>query len=103
LLDWLSSDFVASGYDLKHLLATVVSSRTYQLPAVGRKVAPGKEYAFRGPEARRLTAEQFADAVAAITGDWHVLPPPAAKGADIPSGTYSREWRIAGGSLTRAM
>jgi mono/diheme cytochrome c family protein len=103
LLDWLASDFAANGYDIKRLVATVVSSRTYQLPAVPRKAAPGKEYAFRGPEARRLTAEEFADAVAAITGDWHVLPPPAAKGADIPTGSYSREWRIAGGSLTRAL
>ena len=102
-MDWLASDFAANGYDIKRLVATVVGSRTYQLPAVPRKAALGKEYAFRGPEARRLTAEEFADAVAAITGDWHVLPPPAAKGADIPSGSYSREWRIAGGSLTRAL
>jgi hypothetical protein len=103
LLDWLANDFAASGFDLKHLIATVMSSRTYQLPAVARKAAPSKDYAIRGPEARRLTAEQFADAVASITGDWHVLPPAASKGPDIPAGIYSREWRIAGGSLTRAL
>jgi Protein of unknown function (DUF1549)/Protein of unknown function (DUF1553)/Planctomycete cytochrome C len=103
LLDWLASDFVSSGFDIKHLVATVISSRTYQLPATARKAAPGKEYAFRGPEARRLTAEEFADAVASITGDWHVLPPAGAKGPAIPAGNYTREWRIAGGSLTRAL
>jgi hypothetical protein len=103
LLDWLASDFVASGFDIKHLIENVVSSRTYQLAAVPRKGPLSKDYVFRGPEARRLTAEEFADAVASITGDWHVLPPAAAKGSAIPAGRYSREWRIAGGSLTRAL
>ena len=37
LLDWLASDFVDSGYDLKALIATILKSRTYQLPAVPRK------------------------------------------------------------------
>ncbi|HMF77058.1 MAG TPA: DUF1549 domain-containing protein [Bryobacteraceae bacterium] len=113
LLDWLASDFVASGFDLKHLVATIISSRTYQLPAIARKGPPSKEYAFRGPEVRRLTAEEFADAVASITGDWHVVPPPAGPAVvsglvsdappPIPPGSYAREWRIAGGSLTRAL
>jgi hypothetical protein len=73
LLDWLSADFVANGYDLKKLIATIIESRTYQLPAVPRKGEPEKEYTFRGPELRRMTAEQFADAVASITGEWHAV------------------------------
>ena len=72
LLDWLSSDFATNGYDLKRLIATIISSRTYQLPAIARTSKSPKEYTFHGPELRRLTAEQFADAVSAITGDWHV-------------------------------
>ncbi len=72
LLDWVSSDFVAHGYDIKHLIATIMTSRTYQLPAVPRTPDSAKTYTFRGPELRRLTAEQFADAVASVTGDWHV-------------------------------
>ena len=64
LLDWLASDFVEHGYDLKHLIATIVTSRTYQMPAVARKgEAAASSYVFRGPEVRRLTAEQFADAI----------------------------------------
>ncbi len=109
LLDWMASDFVETGFDLKHVLAGIISSRTYQLPAVARKAPLSKDYAFAGPEARRLTAEEFADAVAAITGDWHVLPPPAGTpsktgaSSSIPAGSYAREWRIAGGNLTRAL
>lgn len=74
LLDWLASDFVASGYDLKHLIGQIVTSRTYQLPAVPQKGELPKNYVFKGPAVRRVTAEQFADAVASITGDWHVTP-----------------------------
>jgi hypothetical protein len=113
LLDWIASDFVASGYDIKHLIATIVTSRTYQLPAVPASAEKPKHYVFKGPEVRRLTAEQFADAVASITGDWHVAPSPstgaskngrAGAGADaLQPGNYSREWRIAASNLTRAL
>ncbi len=75
LLDWLSSDFAAHGYDMKHLIAAIIGSQSYQLAAVGHKGEQAKQYVFRGPEVRRLTAEEFADAVASITGDWHVAQP----------------------------
>ena len=74
LLDWLASDFAANGYDLKALIGAILQSRTYQLPAVPRKGEPEKQYTFKGPEFRRLSAEQFSDAVAAITGEWHAVP-----------------------------
>ena len=66
LLDWLASDFVANGYDIKKLMFTILTSKTYQLPSVGLKeaefiTAPG--FVFQGMVRRRLTAEQFTDAV----------------------------------------
>jgi mono/diheme cytochrome c family protein len=73
LLDWLASEFVSSGYDLKALISTILQSRTYQMPAVARKEGAAKEFVFKGPEIRRLTAEEFSDAVAAITGEWQVV------------------------------
>ena len=77
LLDWLAADFVASNYDLKHLIGTIVKSRAYQMAAVARKgEAPARGYQFRGPEIRRLTAEQFADAIGSITGEWSIYNPP---------------------------
>ena len=66
LLDWLASDFVANGYDIKKLLFTILTSRTYQLPSVGLKDADlitAPTFVFQGMVRRRLTAEQFADAV----------------------------------------
>lgn len=103
LLDWIASDFVDHGYDLKHLIATIVSSRSYQMPALARKGDQPREYVFRGPEIRRITAEQFADAIGSITGDWHVYQPKATDVATSLPGVYTREWRVAATSLTRAL
>jgi len=71
VLDWLASDFAANGYDLKKLLRTILVSRTYQLPSVGLKEAglvSAPTYQFTGPLRRRLTAEQFTDAVSIAIG-----------------------------------
>ena len=69
LLDWLAADFIDSGYDLKHLMKTIMTSKAYQLPAVNyEKVEEIKsaKYVFNGPVVRRMTAEQFSDAVSQI-------------------------------------
>src|SRR5581483_3009851 len=98
LLDWLASDFADHHYDLKFLLETILTSQAYQLPAVHLPNREDKNYAFRGPVERRLTAEQFADAVSSITGEWRVLAPVKAG-----AGTYVREWRLKSSPLTRAL
>lgn len=61
LLDLLASELVDSGYDLKHVLRLIATSQTYQSQMVTRREATDAE--FRGPIARRMTAEQFLDAV----------------------------------------
>ncbi len=66
LLDWLAVDFVESGYDIKKLIYKIVTSKTYQLPSAGIKDAEAivsADYVFTGMLRRRLTAEQFTDAV----------------------------------------
>ncbi len=75
LLDYLAADFVKNGYDIKRLITTILASKTYQMRAAARPDGPPAHYLFRGPELRRLTAEQFADAIATVTGDWHVARP----------------------------
>ncbi|HET6879372.1 MAG TPA: PSD1 and planctomycete cytochrome C domain-containing protein [Pirellulales bacterium] len=69
LLDYLANYFVAEGYDLKRLLEHILTSRTYQSQCV---VVPaensGEDFVFRGPEVKRMSAEQFMDAVWQITG-----------------------------------
>jgi len=73
LLDWLAADFVAHDYDMKHLIGQIVLSRAYQMPSVARAAEPvARGYVFAGPEVRRLTAEQFGDAIGSITGEWGI-------------------------------
>ncbi len=69
LLDWLAGDLVGHGWDTKHLLETICTSEAYgaATPAVDGQ-PQGGEYVFRGPLPRRLTAEQFTDAVWQLTG-----------------------------------
>ncbi len=73
LLDWLAEDLVAHGYDLKRTMTVILTSNAYQRVAVSAAAA-NEPYVFRGPEARRLTAEQFVDAVSAVTGVWQKAP-----------------------------
>jgi uncharacterized membrane protein len=69
LLDWIAADFIESGYDLKKLMKTVMTSKAYQLPTIYyEKIDEVKSsnYTFNGPIIRRMSAEQFADAVSQV-------------------------------------
>ncbi len=77
LLDWLAWDFVQSGWDVKHTLRLMVTSRTYALPsvAVGEPEALTKaSFVFKGPVVRRLTAEQFTDVVSSVAAPLYSIP-----------------------------
>jgi hypothetical protein len=73
LLDWLAEDLVAHGYDLRHTMEVILTSDAYAREAVDAGGRRGP-YVFAGPEIRRLTAEQFADALATLTGTWPSKP-----------------------------
>jgi hypothetical protein len=69
LLDYLANYLVEQRYDLKKLLEHILTSRTYQSQcAVVEAENSGDEYVFRGPQWKRMTAEQFMDAVWQVTG-----------------------------------
>jgi hypothetical protein len=108
LLDWLASDFVDNHHDLKHLIAAILNSRTYQMAAVPQKGEQPRTFVFRGPLVRRLTAEEFADAIGSITGHWELYQPPRPVNffATVPAPTSlaaTRDWRVAATPLTRAL
>ena len=71
LLDWLAVDFIDQEYDLKKLMSSIMNSRAYQLKTVVLEeteaiAIASDEFIFRGPLRRRLTAEQFADAISRV-------------------------------------
>jgi hypothetical protein len=68
LLDYLAAYLIDHHYDLEQLLEHVVSSRAYQSqPAVVKDETPTEDYVYRGPQLRRMTAEQYLDAVWQVT------------------------------------
>jgi mono/diheme cytochrome c family protein len=74
LLDWLAADLVDHNYDLKRTIELILTSQAYQLPAVPVAELDSEEYVFRGPLIRRMTAEQYLDAISSLTGVWHLFP-----------------------------
>ena len=79
LLDWLASEFVASGWSLKHLQRVILTSSVYRQAGVSSVVAeansestpqmadPDNALYWQFP-LRRLQAETVRDAVLAVTG-----------------------------------
>ncbi len=96
LLDWLAADFVSSGYDMKQLLRRIMTSKAYSMASWPG--ADAQPYIFRGPLPRRLSGEQFAEAISSITGEWRLLEPRRPGKA-----TYAREWQLKSTALERAL
>ncbi len=70
LLDYLAADLADHGYDLKRTMELICTSRAYQLPSVGFPSPEQTDFTFRGPFVKRMSGEQFLDAVSALTGVW---------------------------------
>lgn len=69
LLDHLATHFTQNGWDLRKTLAHMATSEAYQSQAqVVTKGVDDHGYTYAGPRARRMTAEQFVDAVWQLTG-----------------------------------
>ncbi|MBX7207383.1 MAG: DUF1549 domain-containing protein [Verrucomicrobiaceae bacterium] len=68
LLDHLATQLFESGHDLRKVLAHIATSQAYQSKA--QVIDAGEDdhgYVFAGPRAKRMTAEQFVDAVWTLT------------------------------------
>jgi mono/diheme cytochrome c family protein len=74
LLDWLAADLTENSFDLKHTIQLILSSRAYQLPSVPVGEIQSKDFAFKGPLIRRLSAEQFIDGISEVTERWDKSP-----------------------------
>jgi hypothetical protein len=89
LLDGLAADFVKHGYDLKHLIGLILSSRTYQLSARTNAFNADDHLYFSHAYTKLLPAEVLLDAISTVTGtatDFKNLPQ-GARATQIPDGT----------------
>jgi hypothetical protein len=71
LLDWLARDFIDSGWDMKHVVRQIVTSRTYrQAASVRPEIADIDPYnrLLAQQSGRRLEAEVIRDNTLAISG-----------------------------------
>lgn len=69
LLDELAIQLSDANYDLKAVLKLIASSQAYGAQSTAwDESGPIEDYAFAGPSPKRMTAEQFVDALARITG-----------------------------------
>lgn len=96
LLDWLAADFVANGYDMKKLIARIMTSDAYAMQSW--REGESKPFVFRGPLPRRLSGEQFTDAMSAITGEWRTIDP-----RQPGKSAYARDWQIKSTPLGRSL
>ena len=68
LLDWLTREFVESGFDVRHLIRTICQSRTYQLALDSNAFNEDDAVNYSHAKARRLPAEVLYDAIYRTTG-----------------------------------
>src|SRR5262249_55670031 len=68
LLDALTKDFIEHNFDVRHILRTMLNSRTYQLSARATKFKLEDIEDFSHALPRRLSAEQLLDTLSQATG-----------------------------------
>src|SRR5256886_5650286 len=74
LLNALTNDFIASGFDAQHILRAICKSRTYQQSVVTNKWNEDDTISYSHATPRRLPAEALYDAIFAATGATEKLP-----------------------------
>jgi hypothetical protein len=67
LLDWLARDFAEHGYDLKHLMRTIMRSHVYQLSSLPNDSNVADTRNFSRSYRRRLPPRVLLDAVSDAT------------------------------------
>jgi hypothetical protein len=88
---------------LKQTLYSIFTSRAYQLPAVIQEGERDDKFIFKGPLIRRMSAEQFTDAISTVTGIWQSKPAtrPAKEGS--PAAPEIRSALCSADPLTTAL
>lgn len=85
LLQYLTDEFVQSGFNSHHLMRLICKSRTYQLSIETNKWNEDDQINFSHAKARRLPAEVLFDAVFTATGSQSKIPgaPAGARAASL--------------------
>ncbi len=68
LLDYLASEFINSGYDLKAMYRLILNSRTYQLSSIPNQWNKADKVHYSYYQLKRLSAEQLSEAICQVSG-----------------------------------
>jgi len=74
LLDWLGQEFIAKGFDFRHVIRQICRSRTYQLSLQTNRWNADDKTNFSHATARRLPAETLLDSIYKVTGTTAEIP-----------------------------
>jgi hypothetical protein len=105
LLDALSRDFAAHGYDLRHLVTTIMKSRTYQLSAQPNETNKDDGKYFSHAVTKLLTAEQLLDALCDVTSVPEKFPgvPAGTRAIQLPDGEVNNSFMKTFGQPAREL
>ena len=86
LLNWLTDQFIESGFDVRHLVKIITKSRTYQLSVKTNKWNEDDTINYSHAKARRLPAEVLFDTIYRVTGTKSKFPgvPEGTRAAQLP-------------------
>jgi hypothetical protein len=84
LLQYITHEFIQSGFNVRHLMKIITQSRTYQLSLNTNKWNEDDKINYSHSKARRLPAEVLFDSVFAVTGSMPNIP-------GVPKGTRAAQ------------
>ena len=86
LLDYLTKEFIDSGFNVRHVVRLICKSRTYQLSVASHKWNEDDKRNYSHAVPKRLPAEVLADAIFRSTGSLSRFPevPPGTRAAALP-------------------
>ena len=105
LLDWLASEFIKSGWSVKHIQRLILTSKTFQQSSVPSDPSALSKDAtctllWRFPP-RRLDAEMIRDSLLAATGNLDLTPGGPGFMLYEPNANYARNWVAETGDFER--
>jgi hypothetical protein len=105
LLSFLAAEFIRHNFDRKHLIRTIMKSRTYQLSSRTTATNAEDDKYFSHARVRLMGAEELLDAIVSATGVAEKFPgfPQGTPAVALADGEYQHPFLEAFGRPARAM